>query len=267
MLSSRERRPATAGNSNRNQMLSGRSSGRPKSSCKKSHEQLNDPILVNPKYNCTLKPEPNRYPPTIPPNHERYPTITGTDNLVQRQKRPMTCPESFIHANLNPTWEENPEYLPRVGDKMRKQVSQNFIEHNYEYMSEYRPEYRDLTPRAIREKMMSDFAFCSTMRELKKKECSVRNGTSSFLLRSTLRHRGNDHNNRDSGTRFDPYVPSLHTSREQRVDKMNRLFMPSTEIMSHNKTFNRGYQHDKEFKNFSAFNGHLLRNKGSMLER
>lgn len=267
MLSSRERRPATAGNSNRSQMLSARSSVRPKSSCKKSYEQLNDPILVNPKYNDTLRPELYRYPPTIPPNHERYPTITGTDNLVQRQKRPLTCPESFIHANLNPSWEENPSYLPRVGDGMRKQLSQNFIEQNYEYMSEYRPEYRNITPRAIRDKMISDVAFCSTMRELKKKEYSVKNGTSSFLLRSTLRQRGHDHNNCDTGTGFDPFVPSLHTSREERVNKMNKLFMPSTEKMSLDKTFNRGYQHDKEFKNFSAFNGHLLRNKGSMLDR
>jgi hypothetical protein len=292
MLSSRERRPSTAGNSNRNQVSSRQassrqassrpiSSSRPASSrqaarpvitrqestCRKSHEQLNDPILVNLKYSCDLRPVNKGYPPTIDPNHERYPTVCPNDNLKTRPRRPLTCPQAFVHANMNPTWEENPQYRPRVDGQMRREVSQHFIENNYEYMGEYRPEYRDKTPRAIRDEMVKDLAFCSTMRELKKKECSVKNGTSSHLIRSTIRHRGHDHNNRDTGTNFDPFIQSLHSSREQRVDKMTRLFMPQTKEMSHDKTFNRGYRHDSEFKNFSAFNGHLIRNKGTMLER
>lgn len=134
-------------------------------------------------------------------------------------------------------------------------------------MREYRPKYRDKTPRGLRSELVNDTAFCSTMRELKKKECSIKNGTSSYVMQTSLHHKGNDRNNRDTGTRYDPYLTSVQTSREHREAKMMRLFQPSTRAMSHDKTFNRGYAHDSEFKNFSAFNGHLLRNKGSMLER
>lgn len=273
MLSSRERRPGTAGNSNRNQLLlSARSNSRsrPKSSsCQKTFEQLNDPLFVNQKYGSEFKHEGPKFPPTINPNHDRYPTILPNDNLVCRPKRPLTCPAAFIHANLNPSWEESPNYQPIIDGRTRTLASQHFIEDNYEYMREYRPEYRGKSPRGLRTEMVNDKAFCSTMRELKKKECSVKNGTSSLLLRTSLHHKDNDRNNREAqpGSTFDPYWTSIQTSREHRLDKMTRLFMPATREMAHDKTFNRGYQHDSEFKNFSEFNGHLIRNKGTMLER
>jgi hypothetical protein len=271
MLSSRERRPGTAGNNNRNVARSSarlrNNSTRPTSSCQKTSEQLNDPLIVNRKYDNQPRNSGNSFQPTINPHNERYPTIAPNDNLLSKAKRPLTCPKAFIHSNLHPSWEESPAYLPHVNESLKTSASQHFIENNYEYMQEYRQEYRDKTPRSLLRQLGSDTAFCSTMRELKKKECSVKNGTSSYHLRTALNHPGNDHNNREGGPRYDPYMSSTHTSREMHEKKMTRLFMPATKKMAHDKTFNRGYQHDSEFKNFSAFNGHLLRNKGSMLDR
>ena len=278
MLSSRERRPTTAGNNNRNSarsQLSNSARARPRTSersytCTKTTAQLNDPLLVNRKFDIMARGKSggnDALPPTLNMNNERYPTIHPRENLEARMSRPLSCPEEFVTSNLNPSWEENPNYRPQVNNHTKILASQHFIEKNYEYMHEYRPEYRNKTPRSLHQALVHDKSFCSTMKELKKKECSVRNGTSSHHIQTILQHPGNTHHDHESHTRHDPYMASTNTSREHREDKMNRLFMPSTRNMSHVKTFNRGYKHDKEFKNFSEFNGHLIRNKGTMLER
>ena len=276
-MSARERRPGTGGASNlmsaRSQQSGRNCSSRPATtSHKNTHQQLNDPLVVNRKYAAYQIPQgKNKFPPTLNPNHERYPTVhpNANDNLKSKsvKTRPLTCPEAFIHANLNPTWEENPTYLPYVSRRTRTIAAQNFIEQNFEHMREYRPEYRDKTPRQLRKDLVSDKAFCSSMKELKRKECAIKKGTSSYHLRTVLRHPGNEHNSGNFGTKFDPFMTSINTSRESREDKINRMMMPSTHDMSQVKTYNRGYQHDSEFKNFSAFNGHLIKNMGTMLNR
>lgn len=276
MLSSRERRPATAGNNNRNSAHCQQNSARSRpqtslrltSSCQKTAQQLNDPLVVNRKYDKLPKNDrTDNLPPTLPANNERYPTIRPYTNLEPKPKRPLSCPIAYLNSNLNPSWEDNPSYKPRLDAKTKKLASQHFIEKNYEHMREYRNEFRDKTPRSLYKALVTDKAFCSTMRELKKKECSVKNGTSSYNIQSIMHHAGNTAYDRDPRMTYDPFMNTLNTSRDNREDKVNMLFVPSTRNMSHTKTFNRGYRHDSEFKNFSDLNGHLIRNKGTMLDR
>lgn len=283
-MSARERRPGTTGSSNRppsqspSLSLLSKSSSRPatssarsnqtreaKFSCRKSHSELNDPLVVNKTY-CheDFRSNGHRYPPMLKPNHDRFPTVPREKLDLKKSNRPLSCPKEFIDRNLNPSWEENPQYIPHVGLDLKASASQHFIENNFEYMSEFRPEYRNKSPRSLRNEIVNSAAFCSTMRELKRKEHSVKNGTSSYYVRKSLSYKGNESDNNET---IDPFIMTKNTSRESRQDKMNKLLLPHTREMSLSKTFNRGYQHDPEFKNFSAFNGHLLKNKGSMLER
>jgi hypothetical protein len=231
----------------------------------KTDEQLNDPLIVNRRINQVNTRVVSEFPPMLNPNNHRYPTIQiGNELDYGRPKRPLTCPESFIYSNMNPSWVEDPHYIPQVDMKQRMIASQTFIENNYEYMHEYRPKYVGKSPRSLRSEMVSDIEFCSTMKELKKKERSVKNGTSSYLVRSCLNFNKAD---RRAEIKFDPYIPSMNTSREQREEKIKKLFVPKTVEAAKTKNFNRGYEHHPDFKNFSAYNGHLLKNKGSMLDR
>eukprot|EP00602_Paraphysomonas_sp_CaronLab_P000736 CAMPEP_0185028864 /NCGR_PEP_ID=MMETSP1103-20130426/14928_1 /TAXON_ID=36769 /ORGANISM="Paraphysomonas bandaiensis, Strain Caron Lab Isolate" /LENGTH=143 /DNA_ID=CAMNT_0027563427 /DNA_START=417 /DNA_END=848 /DNA_ORIENTATION=- len=143
-------------------------------------------------------------------------------------------------------------------------MTQKFIEKHAGRMHEFRYEYTNKSPRTIRDSIVKSPHYNKLMDELQHKERVLTKGTSSYNMRQCL---SNDRQKSVRELQFDPHINSLNTSRNDRDEKMRRLFAAETKLHATDKRHSRGYMHVPDYGNFSNYNGYLVKNRGTMLSR
>jgi hypothetical protein len=217
---------------------------------------INEPLHVNRKYCGNDDPiTPRNMKPMLPPS--RFPTVyAGPD--IQIKKKKLSCPEGWIE---NQRRTETPLLNT---PKTRNRLAQEFIDNNLDHIQGYRQEYRDQSPRTIQTILSNSKSFGTVMNELQTKERVRKLGTSSQQINSSF----NEHGARSvHELSWDPNISSLTTSRSKRENQVQRLFSSTISLHATEKTFNRGYSHAPEYKNFSSYQSCLIKNKGTMLSR
>lgn len=228
---------------------------------------LNEPLYVN-RMHC-LNDDDNDEPfktsastlrtttatTILPPS--RFPTLCD-DFETPRRNRPLSCPESWVEKEKRP-----PTPLDTSIDG-KNRIAQEFIEKNYHRMQEYGHQYDKKTPRTLQKMIVEAKEFGPLINELRHKERARKFGTSSYQVKSCLdEHRAKPVYDIPS----DPSIATLSTSRSQREMQISRLFAPTVALNASEKRYSRGFQHAPDYGNFSNFQGYLLQNQGTMLNR
>lgn len=65
----------------------------------------------------------------------------------------------------------------------------------------------------------------------------------------------------------DPFVPTLHTSRNERKSKIERMLAPALSPEYTLAKYRRGYKHTPGYGNFSNFNSILKNNEAGTIKR
>eukprot|EP01035_Chromulina_nebulosa_P018661 gene18661-24407_t len=197
-------------------------------------------------------------PPVLPANS--YPTIPPVDKPTR--SKPLSCPYQWIDRQSTQPWIETIDFKTLIDKQSNEEICKKFIENNRYTMWRYDYKYKEMTPREIKDDLLSNHNFQGIMRLYQQKERTFNLG-SSVNISQTLQHH-NKFNENDS-TFTDPYISTLTTSRDQRSERLQQLFKQSN--ANYSTKYNRGYNHEIEYGNFSKFCALLKQNEGATMKR
>lgn len=217
--------------------------------CKK----INDPLHV---FNAHV--HEYRKPPIV--LGPQFPTLPQFENLSPLA-RPLTCTQEWIRKNQERDWYETADQTLIVHPEEKFKVTKDFVERNRDRLWKFDVDFLKKTPRRVCTDIVEDPFFISKIERYHVREKIINLSTSEKTAKCM----------KDSHLKFtqkplqDPYLGSVETSRDARRTKIEKLLLPSAQ--QYQRTFNRGYVHDVEFKNFSGYNTVLKNNKGAILKR
>lgn len=227
-------------------------------------ERLNDPLHVFRPFSPEIKvmDAPKVRPPVLPKS--RYPTVppAGPELRCRQRSKPLTCPPGWIEKNLAPSWFETADFATLINEDTKKQFARPFIERNRDRLWKIDLAYLHRSPREICDEMVDDGNFIGLMEEVHKRERSLNLSTSDRFA-SALK---DNHLNSLGEVKGDPFIASIETSRETRIQRMTQSLNSAME-QNKEKRFNRGYQHTVGFGNFSQYSAVLKSNEGTQLKR
>ena len=228
------------------------------------YEDTNDSIaLVRPftPEDYTLE---HQYKVPIVLKKTAYTTVPKHEETKKLFKRPLSCPETWIKKNSEPSWQENSNFNEKLEEKNRINYVRKFIERNRDRMHCYDRCFIGKTPHQICDIISSSPTYLNDMIVFHRLENRLILGTSSERVFKLMdqRHMNTPSNN---VSMKNPFSASLTTSRNERDDRMTRLLMPA--MLTHEDSFRRGFNHTLEYGNFSRLNGILKANKESILNR
>jgi hypothetical protein len=201
-----------------------------------------------------------QFPPILPRNED--PTIPPAS---ERKQRVLSCPKTWVESNQSPAWLEGASVGVNYDSQAKEAYTRAFIERNQDQMWKYDPKFRNMSPRSIRDEIMSSGGFVTRMRQYKVKEQSIPLTTSRHVSEVLHGNRYGTSTYLDTADK-DPYLASTNTSRTERELRTSHLFTPNF-YQGINTIHRKGYNHAPEYGNFSRFCGVLKSNEGATLKR
>jgi hypothetical protein len=171
------------------------------------------------------------------------------------------CPDSWVRKNKYPSWVEDTQQQPVLETDEKIAVTRKFIDRNKDRLWKYNTAYLYRSPREVADELVENRGFVPLMQHYHNKEKVFKVKLSEGMQRCL-----NDPLKEAKPLRFDdPFVMSVNTTRDQRVERRMRLLAPHAAGID---KFNyRGYRHVPEIGTFSNYNSMLKTNKDAMLQR
>jgi len=228
--------------------------------------ELNDPALVLRPFSAEARvlDAHKKRPPVLPKSRFRAvpdldPTLGVPSRGRGRHALPL-CPDGWVQKNLEPNWFETLDQGSALFDiEAKTMICRDFVERNRHDLWKYNLNYLGKTPRTVADELAEHPSFVKTFQQYNDRERKLRLSNSN-QLKAALR---DDHLNSLGEVKTDHFLQSHDTPREARSLKMTYL-LQSAQVDGSKR---RGYKFDREWGNFSTYNGNLAANKGAMLER
>lgn len=230
-------------------------------------EELNNPLEVFRPYSpeITKSTAHLERPPILPKS--RHPTVPAVDPTlgVKTRRRKSVCPPGFEDANMAPSWFETIDQGSALLDHETKvKFCREFIEKNRDRMWKFDLAFMGKGPLEVADMLTDNPGLLTRMKKFNFKERAL-NLSSSDQFTAAF---SDDHLKMKTSRQIrDPYVPSLHTSREKRAYEMTNLMTAPGAMQQWGHGNCRGFKHTVEIGNFSDFTGLLNLNKEAMLNR
>jgi len=170
----------------------------------------------------------------------------------------MTCPPDWVEKNLAPSWFETADFNTLVNEDNKKEFARPFVERNSDRLWKINLKYLNRTPRDVCDEMVAyPGGFIGLMQAVHRREKSLDLSSSDKFANAFK----DNHLNSLGEVKSDPFLMSLNTNREQRIQQMTMNLNSALE-QNAEKKFNRGYEHTTGYGNFSRYSAFLKNNHG-----
>jgi len=199
-------------------------------------------------------------PPILPKSTE--PTIPPLEPHRKKYLKPSICPEGWIEKNQKPATFDKSGFKTSFDDNEKREYCKKFVERNRDKLWKYDTNYVNKTPRTVYKELVGEYFYLNKMTTIHHRENMLKASSSDAVL-SCL----SDGNKPTKHVIIDPYTSTLHTSRDERKLKMEKLIAPAISPDYMLTKYRRGYKHTFGYGNFSNYNSILKVHEGSSIKR
>ncbi len=220
-------------------------------------ERLNDPLQVHRPFSATPKqiPVPIRKQFLQKSRDSTVISKNDPDLLLGTLKRkPSMCPAEFLETANQPTWLSQVDSKAMVDERFKTQMARDFIERNRHRLWQFDYKYSNLTPRSVCDDLCSQTNFMKIMKKFDRRESMLDRGTSSHRISAAMIEDGLEIP-KSRQLAEDVFAITLKTSREEKIDRVNRLLAPGRMTMAN--SYRRGALHDADFGNFGRYSAFM----------